>query len=152
MAIAAGRLTVRAMAESPLVSAMARRLGQLAWTACVMARDSSELRPLADGVDLTAAEVKAHLDFGGVLHLSDLVLRRWRLGMWNPGRAREVLPRLRRVIRRSMSWSHARWNEEVERCEEALANWQPPDPSSEPTESAPQQLSTAAAVSSESGS
>ena len=114
--------------EPVVASAMARRLGQLAWTACVMARDGSELRPLDDELDLTAAEVKAHLSFGGVLHLRDLVLRRWRLGMWHPERAREALPKLRRVVRRMTGWSHSEWNEEVGSCERALDNWRPLDP------------------------
>lgn len=120
--------------QPAVASAMARRLGQLAWTACVMARDSSELRPLAEGLDLTAAEVKAHFAFGGVIHLSDLVLRRWRLGMWNPSRTREALPRLRRVVRRITGWSHAQWNEEAEHCDRALTNWEPPSrPPEDPT-------------------
>ncbi len=101
---------------------MARRLGALAWTACEMA-GRRELRPLADGSDLCAAEVRAHLRFGAVLHLSDLLLRRVRLGMWNPAEAHDLLPRLRRLVRHEMGWNQRRWDLEVERYGFASQGW-----------------------------
>ena len=130
----ASRLEAAHDLEPRVASALARRLGSLAWTACALARDSSELRPMAEDVDLSAAEIKTHLHFGGVVHLSDLVLRRWRLGMWDPSRALEVVPKMRRLVRRVTTWHTQRWEDEVERCSREVANWAPPatDPDDSP--------------------
>lgn len=109
--------------DPEVARAMARRLGSLAWTACELARDAGERRPLTEGLDLTAAEVKAHLLFGGVLHLEDLLLRRVRLGMWDPATARELVPKLRRLLRRTLGWSARDWDDEVERYHRAAEGW-----------------------------
>jgi glycerol-3-phosphate dehydrogenase len=109
--------------ERAVADALARRLGALAWTACELARGRGELRPLADGVDLCAAEVRAHLRYGGVLHLSDLLLRRVRIGMWHPAVARELLPHLRRTVRRELGWRGGRWQQEVERYARDAEGW-----------------------------
>ena len=101
---------------------MARRLGALALPA---AASGAALRPLADGLDVCAAELVWQLRFGGVVHLEDLLLRRVRLGMWQPRRCLELAPSLRPLLRRAAGWTVARWNAEVARLERAVANWLP---------------------------
>jgi glycerol-3-phosphate dehydrogenase len=102
---------------------MARRLGSTAWTAIELARGRSELRPLQPGLDLAAAEVRAHCRWGAVLHLEDLLLRRVRLGMWEPDTARDLVPILRPILRRELGWSYRQWQAERERFEAALEGW-----------------------------
>lgn len=111
--------------EPTVAEAMARRLGSLAWLACEMAMDGAELRPLTPDVDLTAAEVRCHVRYGGVLHLEDLLLRRVRLGMWHPAAADGLLPHLRRPLRRALGWTRQRWDEEVESYTQAAEGWAP---------------------------
>lgn len=100
--------------EPSVASAMARRLGAMAWTATDLARDEDELAPLTPDTDLCIAEIRTHLRFGGVLHLSDLMLRRTRIGMWDPELADDLVPRLRRVACRELGWNHSRWSAELE--------------------------------------
>ncbi|MCP3959914.1 MAG: glycerol-3-phosphate dehydrogenase/oxidase [bacterium] len=109
--------------EPSVAAGMARRLGALAWTACGLAQRRRDLRPVVDGSDLCAAEVRAHLRFGAVVHLSDLLLRRVRLGMWCPEEVDELLPHLRRTVRREMGWSRGRWDLEVERYGWSSRGW-----------------------------
>lgn len=110
----------------PIVAeAMVRRLGSLAWLACEMVTDAAELRPVTPGCDLSTAEIRAHVRYGGVLHLSDLLLRRVRLGMWEPQLAVALLPHLRRPLRRTAGWSRRRWDAEVERYLAAAVGWSP---------------------------
>ncbi len=106
-----------------VATAMARRLGSSAWQACSRARDRQALQPVADGVDLCAAEVAAHLHFGGALKLSDLLLRRIRLGMWLPSEARELLPVLRSTVCAETRWDAARWDLEAEDYLRAAEAW-----------------------------
>ncbi len=116
------RLAAASDLEPEVAAGMARRLGALAWTACEMA-SKRELRPVVDGSDLCAAEIRAHLRFGAVLHLSDLFLRRVRLGMWRPGEVANLLPRLRHLIQRETGWSRQRWQLEVERYALSAEGW-----------------------------
>jgi glycerol-3-phosphate dehydrogenase len=102
---------------------MARRLRADAWWAPVLARDGGELRPLADGTDLTVAEVRVHLRLGGVVRLEDLLLRRARVAMWRPDLARELGARLRTPCREELGWDHPRWDRELEGFERALEGW-----------------------------
>ena len=104
---------------------MARRLGSLAWTAFSLARGPAELAPLVDGVDLSAAEVRAHLRHGAVLHLDDLLLRRVRLAMWEPPAARAVVPALGPLFAEELGWSAPRWEAEEGAVGAALAAWAP---------------------------
>ena len=108
--------------EPEVARGMARRLGALAWTACELA-SPQELRPITPGSDLCAAEVRGHLRFGAVLHLSDLFLRRIRLGMWRPAEVQDQLPTLRHLIRQEMGWDSHRWELEVERYAFAAEGW-----------------------------
>jgi glycerol-3-phosphate dehydrogenase len=82
-----------------------------------------DLHPIVDGTDLCAAEVRAHLMFGGVLHLEDLLLRRARVGLWQPAMAEQVAPRLRPLFRQEFGWNNRRWTQELEAFQEALAAW-----------------------------
>ncbi|HHQ47605.1 MAG TPA: glycerol-3-phosphate dehydrogenase/oxidase [Acidobacteria bacterium] len=108
-----------------VASAMVRRLGALAWTAAAAARREKELTPLAPGLDLCLAEARAWIRHGAVLHVEDLLLRRVRIGMWDPATARDVAWRLRMIFQRELGWSFVRWSEELERFEEALEAWTP---------------------------
>jgi glycerol-3-phosphate dehydrogenase len=103
---------------------LARRLGALALPAA--AADREAVRPVSDGLDLCGAELVWQLRFGGVVHLEDLLLRRVRLGMWQPRLCLELAPKLRPLLRRTAGWTVSRWNGEIERLERAVTNWLPP--------------------------
>jgi glycerol-3-phosphate dehydrogenase len=109
--------------EPEIAGGMARRLGALAWPATQLARGKSELRPIRPDLDLCAAEVRAHCRWGAVLHLEDLLLRRVRLGMWNPETAATLPPALRPVLRRELGWSFKDWQREREQFHAALEGW-----------------------------
>jgi len=117
------RLQVAYEVESTVAAGMSRRLGSVAWGAVHLARGRSELRPLRPGLDLCAAEVRAHCRWGAILHLDDLLLRRVRIGMWEPETARAVLPHLRPILRRELGWRVKDWQVERERFEKALEGW-----------------------------
>jgi len=117
------RLVARGVA-APIAQAMARRLGAHAWTALSLARDG-ELAPLVDGVDLSAAEVRAHLRHGAVLRVEDLLVRRARLAMWDPAAARAVAPALEPLFRAELGWDGPRWEAEEVELARALAAWAP---------------------------
>ena len=102
-------------------NAMARRLGSLAWTACEHA-EPSELQPLQDDVDLSVAELRCHLRYGAVSTLSDLLLRRARLGMWRPDLAADLAPRLQDLWTTEMGTDFDR---EAERFARELEAWSP---------------------------
>ncbi len=124
----ADRLRAVHGAEPPVAAALARRLGGLAWTACGCsqgARGAEELRPLLDGTDLCAAEVRAHLRHGAVAHLEDLLLRRARFGLWDPPAARALVPLLAPLFREELGWSADRWERETEAADRALTAWTP---------------------------
>lgn len=80
---------------------------------------------MAEGLDLCGAELLWQLRFGGVVHLEDLLLRRVRLGMWQPRLCLEIAPSLRPLLRRAAGWTVSRWNSEMKRLERAVANWLP---------------------------
>ena len=109
--------------DPAIAHGMVRRLGSLAWSATLLARGRSELRPLRPGLDLSAAEVRAHCRWGAVLHLEDILLRRVRLGMWDPESAAALVPTLRSILRREMGWSFKVWQREREQFLTALEAW-----------------------------
>jgi glycerol-3-phosphate dehydrogenase len=111
--------------ETCVAEGMARRLRSTAWWAVRGIREDTELHPLMSGTDLSAAEVRAHLAFGGVLHLEDLLLRRVRLGLWSPELAKEMASRLRPLFEEIKGWDHDRWQAEEEALEGALESWSP---------------------------
>lgn len=119
----AARLAAVHGVETPVAEAMARRLGALSWTACELARDARGLRPLEGVEDLSTAELRAHLRYGAVVHLSDLLLRRVRLGMWDPSTLGALLPHLGAVVREETGWDAARWEAELERLERDVEGW-----------------------------
>jgi glycerol-3-phosphate dehydrogenase len=122
----AGESLQRLGARSDVAAGMVRRLGAMALAAAGVA-DADDLKPVAEGLDLCAAELAWHLRFGGVVRLEDLLLRRVRIGMWQPRRTLELAPRLRPLLRRAAGWSVPRWNRELEGLERAVANWLPPE-------------------------
>ncbi len=111
--------------EAPVARAMARRLRRDALWAPHLARDPRELRPLVDGTDLSAAEVRCHLTHGAVVHLEDLLLRRARLAMWQPETALELAPLTRPLFEQELGWSSSRWDRELEQFEAAAEAWSP---------------------------
>jgi glycerol-3-phosphate dehydrogenase len=119
----AERLRANLGLDASIAGGMARRLGSLAWSAPLLARNRSELRPLRSGFDLSAAEVRAHCRWGAVLHLEDLLLRRVRLGMWNPESAAAIVPALRPILRRELGWTFKDWQREREQFLTALEAW-----------------------------
>ncbi len=121
----AARLERIAAVPAATAGAMARRLRGLAWVAPQMARDPRELEPLAEATDLSAAEVRVHLATGAVLHLEDLLLRRARLGLWQPGIVAGLLPALEPICRQELGWDGRRWQHESDRCLEAVGAWSP---------------------------
>jgi glycerol-3-phosphate dehydrogenase len=118
----AERLAATHPLEPSVAAGMARRLGGLAWQAAVAARPS-DLRPLEPSADLCAAEVRAHLRWGAVIHLEDLLLRRIRIGMWDPRLSTAMLRRLRPVVRSELGWGWRKWRSEEERYLQALESW-----------------------------
>ena len=58
-------------------------------------------------------------------HLTDLLLRRVRLGMWSPAAAGELLPALRPWVGAETGWDGGRWDAEVERYRRAAVAWTP---------------------------
>ncbi len=116
--------TVQGIAPD-VAAGLARRLGGLSWLAGAVARSPSELHPLLDGTDLTAAEVRVHLRHGAVVHLEDLLLRRARFGLWDPAAARALVPRLAPLFQEELAWTADRWDRETESAAGALAAWTP---------------------------
>jgi glycerol-3-phosphate dehydrogenase len=112
-------------ADDGVAQGMARRMGALALPAAAAAADT--LQPVAEGLDICGAELLWQLRFGGVVHLEDLLLRRLRLGMWQPRLCLEIAPELRPLLRRAAGWTVSRWNSELKRLERAVANWLPPE-------------------------
>jgi len=49
-----------------------------------------------------------------VRHLSDLLLRRVRIGLLTPGGATGYLKRIRRLCRKALPWSRRRWKQEID--------------------------------------
>lgn len=119
------RLRAEAALDPGVADGMARRLGGLAWTALDLVADDEDLRPVIAGTDLCLGEVRAHLRHGGVVRLEDLLLRRVRIGMWDPPVARDVAPRLRKAMCAALGWDGPRWERELERFEESRLAWAP---------------------------
>ena len=117
------RLRRASSATPEVAAALARRLRSLAWWAVRLARDGKELAPLVDGGDLCAAEVRAHLAFGAVVRLEDLLLRRARIGVWQPHLARELAPRLRALFEEELGWEAGRFERELGELHAALEGW-----------------------------
>jgi glycerol-3-phosphate dehydrogenase len=117
---------VKAGVMPRVAEGLVRRLGALALPLVGVA-EREALQPLADALDCCAAELIWHMQYGGVVHLEDLLLRRVRLGVWQPRRCLELAPSLRSMLRRAVGWSVPRWNAELRRLETAVANWMPPD-------------------------
>ena len=119
----ADRLVSAADLTPGVADAMARRLGALAWHVPALAGTRRELQPFDAAPDLCPAEIRAHLRWTGVLHLDDLLLRRVRVGLWNPALARDLAPALETIVRRETGWTRKRWTAEERAFNEALEGW-----------------------------
>ncbi|HQN97169.1 MAG TPA: glycerol-3-phosphate dehydrogenase/oxidase [Thermoanaerobaculales bacterium] len=117
------RLTAVFEIEPDVARGMARRLGAIAWTAAATATRRAELRRLTPDTDLCPAEVRAHLRWGAVIHLEDLLLRRVRVGMWDPEQAVALLRPLRPILRTELGWEWRRWKNEEAGFLRALEGW-----------------------------
>lgn len=109
--------------DDAVAHGMARRLGAWAWTAVAFSDDDAALRPFDDDLDICGAEVRFHLRHGAVRRLQDLVLRRLRVGMWQPSRAEALSESLADRLGRARGWSAARWQAELEDLHLALEGW-----------------------------
>lgn len=109
-----------------VVEGLSRRLGASA-LALTVGSPPEALRPVEETFGITPAEVLYHVRFSAVVHLSDLLLRRVRLGLWQPQRCLEVAEELRPTIRRALGWSLARWRRELELLAREVENWAPPE-------------------------
>jgi glycerol-3-phosphate dehydrogenase len=58
-----------------------------------------------------------------VLRLEDLLLRRIRVGMWQPELALGLLRKLRPIVRGELGWEWSRWRREEEAFAQALEGW-----------------------------
>jgi len=118
------RPPVETRAGSLITEAMGRRVGA---TADLILEEAAgeDLRGLDGAPDLCRAEIRTHLRVHAVLHLEDLLLRRVRIGMWNPALIPELLPQIEDLIREEMGWDLSQWRREEHRLETALSAWQP---------------------------
>jgi glycerol-3-phosphate dehydrogenase len=101
--------------ETPVATGAARRLGNLAWHLPDLARSRRELQPMEPFADLCRAEVRAHLRWGAVVHLEDLLLRRIRTGLWHPSNSLEFAAAVRPLAQQELGWDRRRWQAEEER-------------------------------------
>jgi glycerol-3-phosphate dehydrogenase len=65
------------------------------------------------GTETLWAELRWAARSEAVEHLDDLLLRRTRLGILLPKGGREILPEVRTICQRELSWDDARWEAEV---------------------------------------
>lgn len=64
----------------------------------------------------------------GALHLTDLLLRRVRLGMLLPDGAADVMDRIRSIIQPEMGWSDADWSRELKDYQRTWSTYYGPKP------------------------
>ncbi|MEM1179080.1 MAG: glycerol-3-phosphate dehydrogenase/oxidase [Acidobacteriota bacterium] len=110
--------------DGDVADGMARRLAALGPVACELSTPA-ERWPMRDDTDLCVAEVRAWFRFGGVVHLSDLLLRRARLGMWRPAQAAALAERVATLGCEELGWSATRRDEELERFARDAEAWSP---------------------------
>jgi glycerol-3-phosphate dehydrogenase len=67
----------------------------------------------------------------GTLHLTDLLLRRVRLGLLLPDGAAAVMDRVRAVVQPEMGWSDTAWSRELTDYQRTWASYYGPKPGSE---------------------
>jgi glycerol-3-phosphate dehydrogenase len=117
-------LRLAAADVDPSVAAgMARRLAANAWPALALAHRKRDLRPLVDGTDVCAAEIRAHCRWGAVVRLEDLLLRRTRLGLWRPQLALEAVGAFGSVAAKELGWRLRRRMREQDETTAALGAW-----------------------------
>lgn len=112
--------------EEAVARGLVRRLGAQALP-LVQGSHPEALAPLEEQFGLCPAEIAYHLAWSRVVHLSDVLLRRLRLGMWQPQACLELAPSLRPVVRRAAGWSVREWEQELENLAQELQGWLPPE-------------------------
>ena len=73
------------------------------------------------GTDYSLAEIEWSIKKEAVVHLEDLLLRRFRCGILSFDGGLSALPKLEPVLRKSLDWSDARWKREVSDYASVLA-------------------------------
>lgn len=74
---------------------------------------SGELTPIEDTSSLWA-ELRWAANSEGVVHLSDLLLRRVRLGLTLPAGGVPILDKIRSIVQPELKWGDKRWENEVQ--------------------------------------
>ena len=96
--------------DAALRHRLAGRYGR-AWSEIVEAADAPALTPIP-GTSVLWAELIHAAGREAVRHLTDLLLRRVRIGMTLPEAARKHLPRIRQLCQPVLGWNDARWQTE----------------------------------------
>jgi glycerol-3-phosphate dehydrogenase len=76
---------------------------------------------LVPGTSTPWCEIAFAATHEGVRHLSDLLLRRVRIGLLLPRGGEEHFGRIEKLCRSALSWDESRWNTEKKRY---LEEWQ----------------------------
>jgi glycerol-3-phosphate dehydrogenase len=93
----------------------------------IMGAQEEEDRSTVPGTSTLWCEMAFAARHEHVRHLSDLLLRRVRIGLLLPGGGEEHLGRLEKLCRSALSWSDGRWNEEKKQyLEEWRSCYAPP--------------------------
>lgn len=91
------------------------------------AGENDQIQPLQN----TWAELRWAAREEGMLHLSDLLLRRVRLGLLLPDAASGVMGRVRTIVQSEMGWSDAVWQRELSDYHATWKKYYSPNPSPE---------------------
>jgi glycerol-3-phosphate dehydrogenase len=92
--------------------------------AAAQAGDMQRIEPLSN----VWAELRWAARDEGAQHLSDLLLRRVRMGMLLPNGAQALMPRIRSIVQSEMGWDDARWDKEEAAYRETWKKYYSPQP------------------------
>jgi len=92
--------------------------------AAARAGDMQRIEPLSN----VWAELRWAARDEGALHLSDLLLRRVRIGMLLPNGAQALMPHIRAIVQPEMGWDNARWDKEEASYKEIWKKYYSPQP------------------------
>jgi glycerol-3-phosphate dehydrogenase len=104
-----------------------RLFGRLGVSAQDLLRElPREERTLIEGTPYSWAELRWAARHELVLHLTDLLLRRTRIGLTVPGGGAALLPRVGEICRAELGWSDARWQQEADDYRSYWQTWHAP--------------------------